>query len=163
GNFSIEVNVPVVNVDVTVTDDNGNYLTGLKQQNFRVTEDGTTQMVTNFSTTEAPITVVLLVEYSKLGYGFFFVNAANCANAFLNKLRPTDWMALEPFNLTNQVEVDFTHDVADIRQGLGMMTYPPFSESNIFDAVSDTLDRLQSVKGRKAILILGSGFDTFSK
>jgi len=120
-------------------------------------------MISNFSTTEAPITVVLLVEYSKLGYGWFMVNAENWADTFLQQLKPNDWVALESFNLNTKVEVDFTHSRSDIEQGLVSMYYPPFSESNLFDAVSETLDRLSDVKGRKSILVLASGFDTFSK
>ena len=50
--FSISVTVPVVNVDVVVTDNNGNYLTGLKKENFRITEDGAVQTITNFAPTE---------------------------------------------------------------------------------------------------------------
>jgi VWFA-related protein len=161
--YAIAVTVPVVNVDVTVTDDNGNYLTTLKQENFRLTEDGSTQMITNFSTSEAPITVVLLVEYSKLGYGWFMINAENWANVFLSQLKPTDWVALASFNLNTKVEVDFTHSTEEIRQGLRSLYYPPFSESNLFDAVGETIDRLADVKGRKSILVLASGFDTFSK
>jgi len=43
------------------------------------------------------------------------------------------------------------------------MTLPFYSESNLFDAVVDTLDRMRDVKGRKAILVLASGIDTFSR
>ena len=43
------------------------------------------------------------------------------------------------------------------------MGFPPFSESNLFDAVSDVLDRIKDVKGKKAVLLLASGMDTFSK
>jgi len=161
--YAITVTVPVVNVDVTVTDDNGNYLTTLKQENFRLTEDGATQQITNFSTSEAPITVVILVEYSKLGYGWFMVNAENWANVFLRQLKQTDWVALESFNLNTKVEVDFTHSTQEIQQGLRSLYFPPFSESNLFDAVGETIDRLADVKGRKSILVLASGFDTFSK
>ena len=59
--FSISVTVPVVSVDVVVTDNNGNYLTGLKKENFRITEDGTVQTITNFAPSDAPITIVLLL------------------------------------------------------------------------------------------------------
>src|SRR5712692_11977234 len=68
GGFSISVTVPVVNVDVVVTDNNGNFLTGLKKENFRVLEDGVPQTITNFSPSEAPITILILMEFSKLGY-----------------------------------------------------------------------------------------------
>ena len=74
--FSISVTVPVVNVDVVVTDNNGNYLTGLKKENFRITEDGTMQTITNFAPTDAPITIVLLLEFSKLGYQIFYLQRA---------------------------------------------------------------------------------------
>ena len=56
--------MPVVNVDVVDTDDDGNYLPGLKKENFRILEDGAPQAITNFSTGDAPITVVLLLEYA---------------------------------------------------------------------------------------------------
>src|SRR5579862_5752890 len=64
--FSISVTVPVVSVDVVVTDNNGNYLRDLKKENFRISEDGTVQTISNFAPSEAPITMVLLLEFSKL-------------------------------------------------------------------------------------------------
>ena len=73
--FAISVTVPVVSVDVVVTDGNGNYLKDLKKENFRITEDGTVQTITNFAPSEAPITIVLLVEFSQMGYQFFTYNA----------------------------------------------------------------------------------------
>src|ERR1035437_5143738 len=98
GGYSISVTVPVVSVDVVVTDNNGNYLTGLKKENFRITEDGAVQTITNFAPTDAPITIVLLLEFSKLGYQIFSYNAVNWAAAFLGNLKQTDWVALETFN-----------------------------------------------------------------
>ena len=163
GGFSISVTVPVVSVDVVVTDNNGNYLTGLKKENFRITEDGTVQTISNFAPSDAPITIVLLLEFSKLGYQVFSYNARNWAAAFLGTLKPTDWVALETFNMRPKVEVDFTHNGNDVMQGIASLYYPPFSESNLFDAISDVLDRTKDVKGKKAILVLASGIDTFSK
>ena len=161
--FSISVTVPVVSLDVVVTDNNGNYLKDLKKENFRVTEDGTVQTISNFAPSEAPITIVLLLEFSKLGYEFFAYNARNWSAAFLNNLKPSDWVALESFNMRSNVEVDFTHNPDEIMQGLYSMVFPPFSESNLFDALSDVLDRTKDVKGKKAVLVLASGIDTFSK
>ena len=163
GGFAISVTVPVVSVDVVVTDNNGNYLTGLKKENFRITEDGTVQTITNFAPTDAPITIVLLLEFSKLGYQVFSVNAINWAAAFLGNLKKTDWVALETFNMRPHVDVDFTHNGNDVMQGLSQLYFPPFSESNLFDAISDVLDRIKDVKGKKSVLVLASGIDTFSK
>ena len=161
--FSISVTVPVVSVDAVVTDNNGNYLKDLKKENFRISEDGTIQTITNFAPSEAPITIVLLLEFSKLGYEFFTYNAVNWAAGFLGTLKPNDWVALETFNMRSAVEVDFTHDRNEVLQGLSTLYFPPFSESNIFDAVSDVLDRIKDVKGKKAVLVLASGIDTFSR
>jgi VWFA-related protein len=161
--FSISVTVPVVSVDVVVTDNNGNYLKDLKKENFRVSEDGTVQTITNFAPSEAPITIVLLLEFSKLGYQFFTMNARSWSVAFLNNLKPNDWVALESFNMRSNVDVDFTHNRDEIMQGLYSMVFPPFSESNLFDALSDVLDRIKDAKGKKAVLVLASGIDTFSR
>ena len=161
--YSISVTVPVVNVDVVVTDNDGNYLTGLKKENFCILEDGQRQTISNFDTTEAPITTVMLLEYSKLGSEWFLENAKNWGRAFLRQLKPTDWVALTSFSMRPKVEVDFTHSQPEIEQALASMIYPGFSEANLFDALGDTLDRLNHVKSRKSILILASGLDTFSR
>lgn len=161
--FAISVTVPVVNVDVVVTDNDGNYLNSLKKENFRILEEGVPQTITNFAATDAPITVVLLVEYSQMAYGWFLYNAVNWANVFLSDLKPTDWVALESFSMRPNVEVDFTHNASEVRQGLVQLYFPAFHESNLFDALVDTVDRLQDVKGKKAVLVLASGIDTFSR
>ena len=161
--FAISVTVPVVSVDVVITDNNGNFLTGLKKENFRITEDGAAQTITNFAPSDAPITIVLLLEFSKLGYQVFTYNARNWSAAFLSNLKPNDWVALETFNMRSNVEVDFTHNRDDVMQGLYQLIYPPFSESNLFDALADVLDRMKDAKGKKAVLVLASGIDTFSR
>ncbi len=161
--YSISINVPVVTVDAVVTDGNGNYLPDLKKENFRITEDGAVQTINSFAPSEAPITIVLLVEFSQLGYYVFTNNAINWAASFLQNLKPNDWVALETFNMRPNVEVDFTHNHDEILQGLSTLFYPPFHESNLFDGISDVLDRIKDVKGKKAVLVLASGLDTFSR
>ena len=65
--------------------------------------------------------------------------------------------------MRENVEVDFTHNPLEIEQGLISLILPPFHEANLFDAVVDVTGRLQDVKGKKAVLVLASGMDTFSK
>ncbi len=161
--YAITVEVPLVNVDVVATDNAGNFITGLKKENFRVLEDGVSQTITNFAPTEAPITIVLLIEFSKLGYEVYAYNSTTWAYEFLSQLNKDDWVALETFDLKPRIEVDFTRDKQEVRQTLSHLYFPGFREANLFDALMDTLDRLQDVKGKKAILLLASGFDTFSK
>lgn len=162
GGFAITVSVPVVSVDVVITDDKGNYLSGLQKENFRILEDGVPQTVTNFESGQGAFTMVLLAEYSKLGYGYFLYSARSWASAFLRHLQPQDWIALASFDTRPHIEVDFTHNPNEIQRGIYNMNLPFYSESNLFLALVDTLDRMREIKGRKAILVLASGMDTFS-
>jgi len=68
--YSIQVNVPLVNVDALVTTKDGQFVPGLKKDNFKIYEDGVAQTVSNFSQSEAPITAVLLVEFASTNYYF---------------------------------------------------------------------------------------------
>jgi VWFA-related protein len=163
GEYAISIEVPVVNIDVVATTANGDMITGLKKDNFRVLEDGVPQAITNFSPTDAPITMVLLLEFSRLGYQVFAYNATSWAYGFLDQLQKDDWVALETFDLRPRIEVDFTRNKQEVRQALSHMIFPSFREANLFDALIDTLDRLEDVKGKKSILVLASGLDTFSK
>jgi VWFA-related protein len=161
--FTLNIEVPLVTVDVVVSDDKGNPITGLKRGNFKVTEDGVAQPVTNFSTPDAPITCVLLIEFSKRGFGIFANNAKIWGDEFLRQLKKDDWIALVSFDIRTHIEVDFTQDKVAVDSYLSRMVFPGFSESNLWDAIIDTLDNLKDVKGRKAIVLLASGTDTLSK
>jgi len=163
GGFSIAVSVPLVSVDVVITDNNGNYLSGLRKENFHILEEGVPQTVTNFESGQGAFTMVMLAEYSKLLYGYFLYNARSWAYAFLRQLQPQDWIALASFDTRPHIEVDFTHNPSEIERGLAAMNLPFYSEANLFDALVDTLDRMREIKGRKAILVLASGIDTFSR
>jgi VWFA-related protein len=163
GGYSINMQVPVVDVDAVVTDGNGNFLPNLKKENFRILEDGKAQQIANFGATDAPITMVMLIEFSKLGGEWYAYNSKMWAAQFLRNLKPTDWIALEDFDLKTRVDVDFTHNPGEVIDFLRQMIFPGFHEACLFDAILETTDRLKDVKGKKAILVLASGFDTFSK
>jgi len=161
--YTLTVEVPLVNVEVVVTDNHGSFLTGLKKENFRILEDGAPQQITSFAPAEAPITIVLLIEFSKLWYSIFADYTTYMGEYFLRHLKPEDWVALVSFDLKTRIEVDFTRNKNEVSQTLRGMYFPAFREANLFDALLETLDRLQDVKGKKSILVLASGLDTFSK
>jgi VWFA-related protein len=161
---SIAVEVPVVTLDVIAATNHGDLLTGLKKENFRVMDDGVAQTITSFGSTEAPITIVMLMEFSSRGYyDWFAYQAKYWADAFFPNLKQKDWVALVTFDMKSRVEVDFTQNKYEVRNALYHLYFPGFSESNVFDAILDTTDRLKDVKGKKAILVLATGVDTFSK
>ena len=160
---SISVQSNLVNVDAVVTDQDGNLVTGLKRENFRILDEGQPQQITNFSPSDAPITVVILLEYSGTYYGYFGAKGAYWADGFLNDLKPQDWVALKTFDLQIHLNEDFTQDKRAIDQSLRTLGYPTFHEAVLFDAILQTLDQLRDVQGKKSILILATGYDTFSK
>jgi VWFA-related protein len=160
---TISVEVPVVTLDVVAATQNGDIIPGLKKENFRVLEDGQPQQITNFAPTDAPITMVVILEFSNVTGGWFSYEAKYWAEALFPNLNQKDWVALVTFDMRPRTEVDFTQNKEEVEAAIMHLYYPGFSESNLFDAILDTTDRLKDVRGKKSILILASGIDTFSK
>ena len=162
---TISVQSNIVNVDAIVTDADGNLVTGLKGQNFRVLDNGQPQQVVNFAPTEQPLTTVMLVEFSARFFNYFGTAFKDqyWADGFLQALKPQDWVALKSFDLKTTLHVDFTQDKGEVDRAIRDWGYPGFSESNLFDAIYETVDQLRDVKGKKSILVLATGYDTFSK
>jgi VWFA-related protein len=160
--YSLKVNVPLVNVDVMVTTKDGQFVPGLKKENFRVMEDGVPQQVRNFAVSQAPITAVLLVEFASTNYSFM-IDALRASYAFANSLKKDDWVAVAYYDMQPHILVDFTQDKRAIYGALNELRIPGFSETNLFDALYDTLDRLDRVEGKKYVILVTTGIDTFSK
>ena len=163
GGVSIAVEVPVVTLDVIAATQRGDLLTGLKKENFKVTDDGVPQTITNFGPTEAPITIVMLMEFSSMGSDFFAYTAKYWADGFLPNLQQKDWIALRTFDMQIHDDVDFTQNKDEVRNAIYHLYFPGFRESNVFDATLKTVEDLKDVKGKKSILLLATGIDTFSK
>jgi VWFA-related protein len=163
GGVTIAVDVPIVTLDVVATTQRGDIIPGLKKENFRILDDGVPQTITNFSPTEAPITMVVLMQFSGNSYGWFAYYAKYWADALFPNLQPKDWVALETFDMKTRLEVDFTQNKDEVRNAIYRLYFPGFSESNVFDAILETTERLKDVNGKKSILLLASGVDTFSK
>lgn len=161
--YSLSVGVPLVVVDVLVTDEDGIVVSGLKKENFRILDEGKPQVIRDFSPTIAPITIVILMEYSGIAYDYFAYKAAYWGTGFLDHLEQDDWVALVTYDIKPTIRVDFTKSKPAIEQALRELSYPEFREANMFDAIADTLDRLAEVKGKKSILLITSGADTFSR
>jgi VWFA-related protein len=160
--YSIKVAVPVVNLDVAVVTKNGQFIPGLKKDNFKVLEDGVPQTVSSFGQAEAPITAVLLVEFASTNYNYLY-DALNASYTFASGLKKDDWVAVVSYDMKPQILVDFTQDKRAILGALNTLRIPGFSERNLFDALYDTLDRMDSIEGHKYIILISSGRDTFSK
>src|SRR5437667_2290980 len=164
GGATISVEVPVVTLDVVAATQHGDIITGLKKENFRVLEDGAPQTISSFAPPDAPTTMPLLLEFSRHGYfSFLGYIAKYWSGALFPSLQQKDWIALETFDMKTRVEVDFTQNKEEVIDAINHLYFPGFSESNLFDALIETVDRLKDVKGKKSIVVMASGVDTFSK
>jgi len=163
GTFSLKVNVPLVNLPVNVVTNNGQFIPGLKVDNFKVLEDGVPQKIDTFAQqNDKPITAVLLIEFASNYYAFMY-DALNAAYSFTGQLKKEDWIAVESYDMRTHLLVDFTQDKNQVMGALGQLRIPGFSETNLFDALYDTIDRLEGVEGQKYIILICNGIDTFSK
>jgi VWFA-related protein len=61
------------------------------------------------------------------------------------------------------VLADFTQNKQEVVGALNQLRIPTFSETNLFDALYDTLDRMDRIQGHKYIILVSTGVDTFSK
>lgn len=160
--FSLSIDVNVVNVDVIVTSRNDDPIAGLQKEHFRVFVDDVEQTVTNFSPTEAPLTVVVLLEFGQT-FGYFMEDVRGPAWGFIQSLRPDDWAALISYDQNMEILTDFTRDRRELLSGLERLQIPTFRETSLFDALNFTLDRMEHIDGKKAILLLSTGVDTISR
>jgi VWFA-related protein len=87
----------------------------------------------------------------------------NAAFSFAQQLRPQDFVALMTYDMRTQIQLDFTQDKRQFLEAINSLRIPGFSETNLFDAVYEGLDRLERIEGRKYIILISSGVDTFSK
>ena len=198
GVFRVETDL--VNVDAVVFNKKtGQIISGLKKENFAIFENGVKQNISSFTTPESPITVTLVLEYSKWtetfgragGGGYFepgVYESVRPVAYFLSKFikPPDDYASVIAFDLRPTPITDFTNDPARIRQTIDLLlrNSPAFRENNLYDALKfaliggrgdsvvleDRKERTAEYSGmvevkskRRAIILVASGIDTFSK
>jgi Ca-activated chloride channel family protein len=195
----ISVTTNVVNVDAVVYNKaTGQPSLNLKKDNFAIFVDGVKKEITNFATPEAPITVTLVVEYSKTSelLGYYGSNGMERGQdevirpmaMFLSRfITREDYVSVIAFDLRPTPLTDFTNDPNRIQQVISLLlrNTPAFRDSNLYDALKLTLvggtadsvvledskaaksdyAGMVAVPGgrRKAVLVVASGLDTFSK
>ncbi|MGH9398178.1 MAG: VWA domain-containing protein [Terriglobia bacterium] len=160
--YTLSTTTNLVNLNVLVEDNDGDPIKNLQKNNFRVYDDGVQQTVTNFGAVQSPMTVCMVVEFSNEWWPLLY-QALESAYGFVQVMRPNDYVAVITFDLKPHILSDFTHDRGQVLGALHELQFPGFSEIDLYDALSFTIDRMKDVQGRKAILAIVSGFDTFSK
>jgi Ca-activated chloride channel homolog len=195
----VTISTQIVNVDAVVYHKkSGQIVTDLKKPNFALFADGVQQTITNFSTPEAPITVAMVVEYSKWSEIFGLYGNRGIEPGTYEVIRPTamflsqfikppdDYVSVIAFDIRPTPLTDFTNDPGRLQQVISLLlrNQPAFRETNLFDALKFVLQGgrgdavvlensesqkadyagLASVQGRRrAVILIASGIDTFSK
>jgi VWFA-related protein len=144
-------------VDVSVMDQDGRVLTGLRQSDFRVYDERTEQPLIGFASEERSLDIVLLFDIS--GSMRPSVEAvAAVANQALAELRPGDRVAVMVFNRSTRVILAFTSDMEVVRQGIRMVLDIPFGETtHLHQAVDDAARYFREDKGsqsRRAVVVI---------
>ncbi len=193
---TVTVATSIVNVEAVVYNKKtGVAQMGLKKENFALFEDGVQKEITNFSTPEAPITVAMLIEYSKLTEAYGGDGSEPGRYEVLRPMAiflsqfikpPDDYVSVIAFDIRPTPITDFTNDPQRIQRVISLLlkNYPAFRETNLFDALKFTLvggkgdsvvleDSKSSTSEyggmadvqnrRKAVILIASGIDTFSK
>jgi Ca-activated chloride channel homolog len=150
---SIAIGTDVVNVETVVYNKkSGAIIQGLKKEHFEIYEDGIKQEIDNFATPEAPVTMVLLLEYSKLvdllglPTGGYFeygrVEILRPAYEFVSRfVQPKDFISIVAYDIRPTPLIDFTDDKQKLMGAINLLirNNPAFSESNLFDALNFVL------------------------
>src|SRR5215475_6582198 len=142
------------------TDRDGNRVSGvLKSSDFVIYEDGVRQTINSFSATDAPFNVVLLLDTS--GSASHEVELMRrAAIRFLNELRPGDRVAVIQFSKNVDLLEDLTSNRAEIEDALQQLKTG--AGTSFYDSLKLTLDEVfKGVKGRKAVVALTDGVDSF--
>jgi VWFA-related protein len=163
---AFKVDTSVVNVEVAVLDNKGRFIPNIPRGNFRVLEDNVPQQIANFNVGEAPMTVCMLIEFSARYQRYWssaWYNTLSASYGFLQTLKPDDYVAVIAYDLRSEILSDFSSDKRKAYEAMQRLRIPGFSESNMFDALADTEDRMSGIEGRKAIVLIATGIDTFSK
>lgn len=154
----IRVNTTLITVPVSVTDRGGRYIPHLRQQDFRIYEDGVEQQIAYFAPVTKPFTVALLLDTSASVH-FKLKDIQDAAIAFLDQLRPDDQVMIITFNSQVEVLAEATKDRDALRDAIRRTSLRP--RTLLYSAVDFVLNqRFNNIEGRKAIVLFTDGYAT---
>jgi Ca-activated chloride channel family protein len=159
---TIKVDVKLVNVFVTVTDEHGAPVANLQKENFILKEDGKEQKIAIFDKESAlPLSIVLAVDTSlstRKDLPLELSSARKFAHAIV---RPQDGLSVYKFSETVSQMVSFTSDLKKIDEGID---HPRNGAATaLYDAIYLGSQALNRRQGRKVMVVITDGGDTMSQ
>lgn len=160
GQRPLEAKAELVKLDVTVLNEQGDFVDGLEQKSFRVLDAGVEQPIRFFAPVNAPASVVIILETSPAVYLFQDVHIA-AAYALLGGLADDDQVALVTYADIPQSVVSFTTSKSQLLNALANVQYTVGMASlNLYDSVSAVIDGISALQGKKALVLLTTGLDS---
>lgn len=166
GSPTFRSDVVTVSVDAAVVDNKGRFIPNIPAGNFLILDNKVPQKLTSFSMGEAPMTVCLVIEFSSRWQRYWsetWYQTLTAAYGFLKTLKPEDYVAVVSYDMRTTILSDFSTNKRKAYQAMQRLRIAAFSESDLYDAVTETAERMSTIQGRKAIVLISSGIDTFSK
>jgi Ca-activated chloride channel homolog len=159
-NDILRVETNLVTIPVSVFDRNGRFVSGLRQEDFKIFEDGKEQEVGYFGTTEQTATVVLVLDTSP-STELRIEEIQNAAISFVNQLKPTDQVMVIEFDENLHVLSELTNDRAKLAKAIKKADFG--DGTSLYDTIDNILaKRLKKIEGRKAVVMFTDGVDTTS-
>ncbi|MDQ5845159.1 MAG: VWA domain-containing protein [Acidobacteriota bacterium] len=157
----VRVDTSLVSVPVSVLDRDGRFIPDLKSEDFTVFENGVQQSVAYFEPADKPFTVALLLDTSP-STQFHLWQIKEAAIAFAKQLRPQDRVLVVSFNDQVLLLTEVTNDL-DVISSVIEQHANMGSATRVYDAMHLVIkERLNKIKGRKAIVVFTDGVDTAS-
>ncbi|MCX7603750.1 MAG: hypothetical protein N2036_06720 [Bryobacteraceae bacterium] len=136
-------------------------MTGLREQNFRLYEDGQ-PVPFRLAEPEKPVLVTILVEYSQAS-GLYLNDIVTAVRELWDAAPEDNWYALATYSQELQIHQDFTRLKGEIRSAFEGLGQPFWGEVNTYDAVYEVLEKLEFLERRRVIVLVGSGLNTLSR
>ncbi len=157
----VRIDTALVTVPVSVLDRQGRFIPNLQREDFKVFENGVEQSVAYFEPADKPFTVALLLDTSPSTH-FHLWEIKEAAIAFARQLRPQDRVLIVSFNEQVLLLTEVTNDLNIINTVI-QQNANTGTATRVYDAVSLVIkERLNKIKGRKAIVLFSDGVDTAS-
>src|SRR4051812_28179772 len=161
--FRFRSAVELINVTTTVTDASGHFVANLRQEDFRVFEDGQEQPITHFSPERVPVSLGIAIDTSNSMEGEKMDAARDALSRFLaDLLDPDDEVFLYRFSSVPQLVEGWTTNRERLESRLRRLV--PDGGTAMYDAVAEAVPLAERGRNRKkALLIISDGNDTNSE
>jgi len=159
---TLKVDVNLVNVFVTVTDQHGAPIGGLTKENFVLKEDDHEQQIKVFDKESAlPLSIALAIDTSLSTRHDLPLEQASAKRFAHEILRPIDGLSVYTFSeIVKQVTQGYTADLKRIDESIDHIHLG--AATALFDAIYEASRSLDRRKGRKVIVLITDGGDTIS-